>query len=129
NALQILYWGGRIRCGMEENIADLGELRAALSERLPARAQLAGAQLQGIILEGASFAGATFSGADLTGANLTDAAFRNCDLSRVTLRDARTERVVFEEVDLTGADFKDLGGGEQSWTEAVPGLSPAIQRG
>jgi uncharacterized protein YjbI with pentapeptide repeats len=110
NSLQILYWSGRVRCEMEEQIGDLEKLHGELAARLPAGAQLAGAQLQEVVLEGAVLAGADLSGADLTKANLNAAMFTDTRFHKATLTEARAERLVcersdFRECDLRAASF------------------------
>ena len=105
NALQILYWSGRVRCDMEEKIHDLGRLRRELAARLPSGAQLGGAQLQEIVLDGATFAEADFSGADLTKANLNHATFGSTSFRKAKLSDVRGERLGGERADFRGADL------------------------
>ena len=51
NALQVLYWSGRIRAGMEEKIDSIEGLRQELALHIPPRVQLAGAKLQEVVLE------------------------------------------------------------------------------
>ncbi len=70
NALQLLYWSARIRCGMEEEISDVPKLKAALAGRIPAGADLVAAKLQEVVLECANLTGADFTGAELKAAKL-----------------------------------------------------------
>lgn len=48
NALHLLYWSARIRCGMEEKITDLGLLREELRRTIPPEARLDGVTLEGL---------------------------------------------------------------------------------
>lgn len=105
NALQILYWSGRVRSGTEENIEGIEKLRECLAQRLPAGARLNGAKLEEVVLEAASFTNADFSGADLTKANFNQARFTQCRFKRANLRDARLEDVVVDDSDFAGADI------------------------
>lgn len=103
NALQILYWSGRVRCRMEEKIDDLERLRSYLAERLPAGVQLPGAQLQEIVLEAATFAEADFSGANLTKANLNDVTLADANFLQANLTDMRGQRMACQRVDFREA--------------------------
>jgi hypothetical protein len=51
NALHLLYWSARIRCGMEEKITDLDRLRAELRRTIPAHSRLEGMELEGLDAE------------------------------------------------------------------------------
>ncbi|HMV86823.1 MAG TPA: pentapeptide repeat-containing protein [Blastocatellia bacterium] len=120
NALQILYWSERIRCGMEQEITDHEKLRQTLGKCIPKGVQLANARLKEIVLEGADLSEADFTGADLAQANLnhtqlSKASFRGAILASASLenvtapqadfREAQLSRAVFKHADLTNADF------------------------
>ncbi|MGH9936166.1 MAG: WD40 repeat domain-containing protein, partial [Blastocatellia bacterium] len=122
NTLEILYWGGRIRCEMEEEVKDAAELRQALNKRLPRGSRLAGANLQGITLECADLTEADLTGADLTKANLNharldravlrdamliEASVENASARDADLRNADLERASFNQSDLTGSDLSE----------------------
>jgi WD40 repeat protein/uncharacterized protein YjbI with pentapeptide repeats len=124
NALQILYWSGRIRIGMEERIGDTLRLREELATRIPARVTLGGANLQDIVLEGAEIIEADLSHADLDGANLNNATFRGVNLRAARLVRARAENSIFVECRfdsaiLTGASFTGATLSESVLTGAV----------
>jgi len=106
NALQVLYWSGRVRLGMEEQVNDVSNLRAALARRLPTGADLAGAQLQEIVLEWALLVGANLAKADLTKANLNAATLDGARLEEANLTEARAERLVARGVDFRQADCR-----------------------
>jgi hypothetical protein len=108
NALQILYWRGRVRCGAEEKIEDMPRLRTALASRLTAGAQLAQTDLREIVLEGAVLEGADLSGAALVAANCNEAVFRNCNLRKAQLPAARLENALLEQVDLREANLASV---------------------
>ena len=124
NALQILYWSGRIRCGMEETIGDPETLRKALGERLPPGAKLPGANLQEIVLEAADLTEADLSGADLTKANLNHAlldtaVFRGAKLVEARGEKVRAWRADFRDAELTGALFREGSFVESDFTGAA----------
>ncbi len=93
NALQILYWSGRIRCGMEDQVTNSKKLQRRLSARIPRGARLSNARLKGIVLEAADLSEADFRGADLTEANLNQSILRDADFRGATLAAAKMERV------------------------------------
>lgn len=123
NALQILYWSGRMHCGMEDEIHDYNELRRHLSAYLPRGIRMSNARLHslpvtngdsggvapgGFVLEGADLGEADFSGADLTGANLNHAmmqgaSFRGAILARASLEGITAVHADFREAELSGA--------------------------
>lgn len=110
NALQLLYWSGRIRCGMEEQIHDHEQLQEALMDRLPAGMQLQGAQLQAIVLEAADLSDTDFSKANLTEANLNRAFLPGVNFHHASLSNSRIEgagvlNADFREADLAGVSF------------------------
>ncbi|HQR31974.1 MAG TPA: pentapeptide repeat-containing protein, partial [Blastocatellia bacterium] len=120
NALQLLYWSARIRCGMEEEISDIAKLKAALAGRIPANANLQGAKLQEVVLEGADLTGADLMTADLTNAKLNhttldqvsfyyaqlaEASVENSSVREADFMQATLTKVSFLESDLTGSDF------------------------
>jgi hypothetical protein len=122
NALQLLYWSARIRCGMEEEISDVAKLKASLAGRIPADANLAGAKLQEIVLEGADLTGADLMGAELKAAKLNhstlnqasfyftgldEASIENAFVREADFTEAILAKVSFKESDLTGSNFKD----------------------
>lgn len=108
NALQILYWSGRIQTGMEKEVHDPDQLRRRFSTHLPWGAQLSNANLKRITLEAADLREADFSGADLTGTDFTstilrDANFRGAILSGATLEHVSAASANFREAELSGA--------------------------
>ena len=122
NALQLLYWSARIRCGMEEEISDIAKLKASLAGRFPANANLQGAKLQEVVLEGADLTGADFMGAELKAAKLNhstldqasfyftgldDASIEDASVRDADFTEAFLSKVSFKESDLTGSNFKD----------------------
>ncbi len=141
NALEILYWGGRIRCEMEEEVSDAAELRQALNKRLPRGARLAGAHLQGVTLEYADLTEADLAGADLTKANLNhvrldrailrdaalvEAGVENASARDADFRNADLDRASFNQSDLTGSD---LSGARNQSRESFVNSSLARVRG
>lgn len=102
NALQILYWSGRTRCGMEKRVDDPGKLRGVFATLIPPGANLAGADLRSFSLEAIDLNGADFNGADLSGANLNYARINN-----TTFRSANLTGVKLENVNAFRADFHE----------------------
>lgn len=112
NALQILYWSGRIREKMEETVSDDGKLRGTIAMRIPPAARLSGAALSGVVLEAADLSGANLSGADLSGANLNrarfqDAIFRGANLTATRFEQTLADRADFREAVLSKAVFRN----------------------
>jgi WD40 repeat protein/uncharacterized protein YjbI with pentapeptide repeats len=122
NSLQILYWSGRIRCGMEERIDDPTKLRQLMATRLPRGPNLQQANLEGIVLEGVVLHGAQMGGAYLNDAILNHAGFPSADFygaflvgascretifSRCNLRKANLEKAVLDGADFTEATLED----------------------
>lgn len=107
NALQILYWSGRIRSGVEEDIGNPEELKNLLAHRIPSSAQLAGADLQEITLEAIDLTGADLTGADLSRGNLNYAELHNARFRRARLNGAKLEKASALNVDFLGADLTD----------------------
>lgn len=110
NALEMLYWGGRIRCEMEEEVSDWARLGETLAARLPRYAQLAGANLREVVLEGAYLVKADFTGADLAKANLNHAQsdgaqFIGAKLAEAQLQSAVAAGASFKQAQLRGASF------------------------
>lgn len=110
NALQILYWHGRFRAGMEDNITNIVDLQNELALYLPPGCRLNGASLQEIVLEGADLSGADFSRADLTNANLCHTrmhatVFREARLCAAKFDAAHIDHTDFSVSDLDGASF------------------------
>jgi len=123
NALQILYWCERIRCGMEEKVVDPERLRNALARCLSGAIQLAGADLRKIVLEAADLTEANFSNADLTQANLNYACLARANFYKAKLVGARIENAIvsgvnFREADLNGVSFIGTNLDESNLTEA-----------
>ncbi|MBI3249664.1 MAG: TIR domain-containing protein [Deltaproteobacteria bacterium] len=106
NALQLLYWSGRIRCGMEETIVDEYALTMLLSRRLPVAAQLSGANLQGIILESADLKETDLSKANLSDANLNRTLLSKVNFYGAVLTNARIETAGMSDSDLRTADLR-----------------------
>jgi hypothetical protein len=102
NALQCLYWSGRIGSLMEETIDDPDRLRAALAARIPPKAQLDGAQLQGFLLEYATLEDVSLRRASLQGSNLNHCIVTGT-LYNARLEDASAIDAVFQNCDLSGA--------------------------
>ncbi len=124
NALQILYWTGRIKNGMEDKIEDVEKLKLITSQRIPRKAQLTGASLQEIVLECANLTEANFSSADLTKANLNNALFNRTTFTNAKLTEARAEKVVaiasvFRKADLSGVSLTGSNFGRCDFTDAV----------
>ncbi len=148
NALEMLYWGGRIRCQMEEEVSDWAQLGETLATRLPQRAQLAGANLREAVLEGACLVEADFTGADLakanlnrarldgaqfTGAKLTEAQLQSAAaVAGVSFKQAQLRGASFLAATLTGSDFSDAEYDDSSFKDAVltgaVGLARVIDR-
>jgi uncharacterized protein YjbI with pentapeptide repeats len=110
NALEILYWSGRIRSGMEERISIPEELRNKLAERIPAFSKLTGANLQEIILEAANLIDAILDYADLTNAKLNHASLsrsilRKTKLTGASVDNALAELCDFQDAELSGTSF------------------------
>jgi WD40 repeat protein len=116
NALQILYWSGRMHGGMEEKITDTARLRRELSAYLPRGIRMSNARLNpaatgetsGFVLAGADLTEADFSGADLTGVNLNHtvlqgANFRGAVLSGALMEDLAAVHADFREAELSRA--------------------------
>lgn len=108
NALQILYWSGRVRCGMEKRVDDPGKLRGLFTSLIPSSANLAGADLRGFSLEAIDLNGADFNGADLSSANLNHArinhsTFRNANLTAAKLEHVHAFRADFHEAVISRA--------------------------
>ncbi|MGH9837420.1 MAG: pentapeptide repeat-containing protein [Blastocatellia bacterium] len=119
NALQILYWSGRMHCGMEDEITDYEELRQQLFAYLPRGIRMSNARLNplpngepaGFVLEGADLGEADFSGADLTGVNLNRAIlqganFRGAILTRASLEGIAAVHADFREAELSRARLR-----------------------
>ncbi len=128
NALQILYWGGRVRADMEAELstkpAELAKLRSELAGRFPPNAQLAGARLQEIELLHAQLAGADFTAADLTKAkfdhaDLTEARLSEADLTEASLANVVAERADFGRATLDQAVFSAARLAEADFTQAT----------
>ena len=124
NALQVLYWSGRIRAGAEKAIPDVAKLRDSLGVRIPESAQLPGALLDKIVLQCAPLVRANLRAADLTSANLNDAILIGADLTR-----AKVEGMLWGGVELDGAAIR-------TFPEATPqakarsrNLSASVQLG
>jgi uncharacterized protein YjbI with pentapeptide repeats len=100
NALHILYWSVRIRCGMEEQISDLKHLRSKMEAAIPVRPQLASANLRGAMLEAVDLREANLQGADLREANLNNAQLPDADFRASDLLDT-----TFFSADLARCDF------------------------
>ncbi len=107
NALQILYWSGRIRCDMEDKVEDVPKLRQCLGLWIPPHVQLHSAQLQEAVFEAAPFVQADFSSADLTKANLNRTVFEGCCLDGAILADARGEEAVLTDCRAQGVVLTD----------------------
>ncbi|MBN1342924.1 MAG: TIR domain-containing protein, partial [Phycisphaerae bacterium] len=105
NALQVLYWSGRVHCDMEEEIEDAERLRRELAKRIPPGAQLAGAQLQEIVLERAVLKQAHLAEANLTEANLNGVRLLRCNLAKADLRKAKAQGLLAEHVDFRKSDL------------------------
>ncbi|MGH9841833.1 MAG: NACHT domain-containing protein [Blastocatellia bacterium] len=116
NALTILYWRARFRCGVAERISNLDVLLEETARAIPPGAHLAGADLRGaqlpaIDLTGADFRGADLRGADFTHAQLAQADFRNAALHGATFNHANLAQCNFTgatgsaPADFTGADL------------------------
>jgi uncharacterized protein YjbI with pentapeptide repeats len=123
NALQILYWSGRIRAGMEDKIEAPAKLREAMLSRIPAGAQLAGAKLQEMVLEAADLTEANFTQANLTKANLNHAYLAHACFDRTILQEARAENIFafradFHTADLRGVSFTRASLAESDFTES-----------
>ena len=101
NALQLLYWSGRIRCRMEEKISDLARLREALSTRIPPGVQMPTAKLEEMVLEAACFSQANFRQAEFTKANLNHTVFEETNFQK-----AKFESVSFTSARLRSCDFR-----------------------
>ncbi|MBI4750202.1 MAG: TIR domain-containing protein [Acidobacteria bacterium] len=101
NALQLLYWSGRIRCRMEEKINDLAKLQAEFSTRIPPGIQMPEAKLEGMMLEAACFSNANFHHAEFTKANLNHAEFEQTNFQA-----AKFESVSFTSAKLRNCDFR-----------------------
>lgn len=121
NALTILYWRARFRCGMAEQISDPDVLLEEMARAIPPGAQLAGADLRGaqfpaIDLTGADLHGADLRGADFTRAQLAQADFRNAALHGATFHHAHLAQCNFTgatgsaPADFTGADLTGVTG-------------------
>jgi len=106
NALQILYWSGRIRAGMEDKIEAPAKLREAMLNRIPAGAQFAGAKLQEIVLEAADLTEANFTQADLTKANLNHAHLAHTCFDRAILQEARAENIFAFRADFRATNLQ-----------------------
>ncbi len=112
NALQILYWSGRIRCGMEtDEIDSMTTLKDRIFGRIPAGAQLNGANLQDIILEAIDLTGANFLGANLSKARLNYTYLPNVIFSKANLKSAKLNNITAFQADfchaaLQGASFE-----------------------
>jgi uncharacterized protein YjbI with pentapeptide repeats len=105
NALQIVYWGARIRLGMEEEISDLNRIRDEIKRRLPENARLSRANLSDIDLEGIEFVEVDLEGADLTRSNLTDAVLRRANLYGADLTRAAADKMLAIGTDFRDSDF------------------------
>ncbi|MCP4350837.1 MAG: TIR domain-containing protein, partial [Desulfobacterales bacterium] len=124
NALQILYWGARIGCGMEDKICNVEELKKAVSARIPKGAQLQGAFLEETVLEGVN----------LTDADLTDVNLRKANLNNAILTNANLDRANLEDIKLTGAEykgasFKNAKGDSFAQQVDISGFRAIVQRG
>ncbi|MBM4258530.1 MAG: hypothetical protein FJ147_21860 [Deltaproteobacteria bacterium] len=108
NALQILYWSGRISCGMEEKIDNVETLQNIFAQRIPACLELTGAKLQEIVLEGADLLDSNLNGADLTKANLNQTLIIGTHCQHAILQDARLERAVIEHVDFRHGQLRGI---------------------
>ncbi len=109
NALHILYWSARIRCGMEEQVSDLEKLRAEMVATIPPRAQLAGANLRR-----ARFEAVDLTEANLQRADLREANFNYAQLQDVDFRDANLPGASFNTANLARSNFLGAKGFEQS---------------
>lgn len=124
NALQILYWIGRCRSGMEEQITSLRDLQRRFTGLLPRGAQLVNARLSGISLEGILLPEANLHSADLTEANLNDANLEGASLRSAILKKARLNRLLaagadFRESQLSGAEIRDSDLRNANFTGAI----------
>ena len=122
NALQLLYWSARIRCGMEEEISDVAKLKASLAGRIPVNANLPQAKLQEVVLECADLTGADLMAAELKAAKLNhstldqagfyfagldEASIENASVREADFTEAVLANVSFKESDLTGSNFQN----------------------
>ncbi|MBM3224748.1 MAG: NACHT domain-containing protein [Candidatus Tectomicrobia bacterium] len=107
NALQILYWSGRIRAGMGQMLTAPETLRALLTERMPVAAQLRGAQLQDMVLEAAHLREADCTGADLSRAQLQHACLVGASLRQAVLIEAQFAEAIANQADFSQADVTD----------------------
>ncbi|MFH1194966.1 MAG: TIR domain-containing protein [bacterium] len=110
NALQILYWFGRIKYGMEKEIKDVEKLKNITAHYIPQNAQLQNANLQEIILEGADLTGANFVETDLSAAKLinailNDASLKKAKLNYASLDYATAEVTDFSSIEAEGVSF------------------------
>jgi WD40 repeat protein len=110
NALQILYWCGRMKADMEENIKDPEKLSIELETWIPEKIIMERARLEEIILECAPLRKAKLLSANLTKANLNRIKLNNSDLSKAILTGVRIEKAHiynsnFYKSDLSQASF------------------------
>ncbi|MCK6619638.1 MAG: TIR domain-containing protein [Calditrichaceae bacterium] len=125
NALQILYWSGRVRAGAEKKISDVGALSRVLAERIPPAVLLPQAQLNEINLELAPLERANLRGAILSSANLNSAKLSGADLQGVDLSNARCLKANFSRANLSyvmiqGANFDDADLRGAELTDVIP---------
>ncbi len=100
NALQLLYWSIRFRCGMGEKVTDPSGLRERLAAYLPSAIKMPGATMQKMVLEAADLREADFHKADLK-----NARFDHAVLDKANFRHADLEGASFFGADLTLSDF------------------------
>jgi WD40 repeat protein len=110
NALQILYWCGRMKADMEEKIDDPEKLSTELEAWIPEEIIMEQANLEEIVLECAPLRKARLSGSNLTKANLNRIKLNNSTLSETNLTGARIEKAYihnsnFHKSDLSKASF------------------------
>jgi WD40 repeat protein len=107
NALQILYWIGRIRLETVKKIPRNLHLSKKLEDWLPSNAQLAGANLEKSVLDFAPLIRANLQGADLSAANLNNADFTETNLSHANLKGAKCIKIKLTKATLENANLRD----------------------
>ncbi|MGH7496266.1 MAG: NACHT domain-containing protein, partial [bacterium] len=118
NALQMLYWSGRVRSGMEEKIHNPMALRDDCLGRIPFGCQLPGANLQEIVLEAVDLSDANLHAADLTKVNLNNSLCNRVCFAQAVLHEVRADSIYAFQADFRAADLRGISFAMASLTES-----------